>query len=78
MDIGCFQVAFVEVHFEALPKEDAEAGQRLLYLACTGVNPGDSSAPDGEEYRALSLRGRRWAHYWPMPQRTPNGKPLLP
>ena len=40
---------------KALPKENAEAMQRLLYQARTGVKLGSSAAPDGEEARALFL-----------------------
>ena len=55
MAIGRLQVAFVEARLKALPKENAEAMQRLLYRAHTGVKLGVSVAPDGEEARALFL-----------------------
>ena len=47
MAIGRFQVAFVEARKESLPKENAEAVQRLLYPARTGVRLGATAAPDG-------------------------------
>ena len=55
MAIGRLQVAFVGARLEALPKEDAEAVQRLLYRTHTGVKLGASAAPDGEEARALGM-----------------------
>ena len=55
MAIGRLHVAFVEARLESLPKENAEAVQRLLYRARTGVKLGANAAPDGEEARALLL-----------------------
>ena len=55
MAIGRLQVAFVEACLESLPKENAEAVQRLWYRARTGVKLGATAAPDGEEARALFL-----------------------
>ena len=55
MAIGRLQVAFLEARLESLPKENAEAMQRLLYRASTGVKLGATAAPDGEEARALFL-----------------------
>ena len=55
MAIGRWLVCIVEAGLESLPKETAEAVQRLFYPACTGVNQGATAAPDGEEARALSL-----------------------
>ena len=52
--------------------------QRLMYRARTGAKLGASAVPDKQDARPPPLRGRRWAHYWPMPPRTSNGKPLLP
>ena len=49
------QVAFVEARLESLPKESAEAVQRLFYRARTRVKLGATAAPDGEEARALFL-----------------------
>ena len=63
MAIGCPQVAFVEARLEAVPKEDVEAMQRLLYWARTGVELGASAAPDGEEARALFLA---WEEMGPL------------
>ena len=53
MASGRLQVAFVEARPESLPKENAEAVQRLLYRARTGVKLGACAAPDREEARAL-------------------------
>ena len=53
MAIRRLQVAFVEERPESLPKENAEAVQRLLYPAHTWVKLGGTAAPDGEEARAL-------------------------
>ena len=53
MAIIRLQVAFVEARPEALPKENAEAVQWLLYRAHTGVKLGASAAPDAEQARAL-------------------------
>ena len=55
MAIGCLQVAFVETSPEALPKENAQAVQRLLYRARTGAKLGASTAPDAEEVGAIFL-----------------------
>ena len=48
MAIGRLQVAFVEARLESLPKENAEAMQRLLHRARTGVKLGATAAPDGD------------------------------
>ena len=77
MAIGRLQVAFVEARLEALPKENAEPVQRVLYQARARVKLGAFAAPDGAEGPS-SLRGRKWAHCWPMSRRSLNGKPLLP
>ena len=53
MAIGRLHVAFVQARLESLPKENAEAVQRLLYRAHTGAKLGATTAPDGEEARAL-------------------------
>ena len=63
MAIGRLQVAFVEARLESLPKENAEAVQRLLYRARTGVKLGATAAPDGEEARALFLA---WEEMGPL------------
>ena len=55
MAIGRLQVAFIETGLVDLPKENADAVQRVLYWARTGVKLGASAAPDGEEARALFL-----------------------
>ena len=55
MAIRRLQVAFVEARLESLPKENAEAVQRLLYRAHTGVALGATAARDGEEAKALFL-----------------------
>ena len=55
MAIGRVQGAFVEARPESLPKENAEAVQRLLYRARTGRKLGATAAPDGEEATALLL-----------------------
>ena len=44
MAIGRLQVAFVEARLELLPKENAEAVQRLLYRARTGMEAGCPNA----------------------------------
>ena len=49
------QVAFVEARLQSLPKENAEAVQRLLYRAGTEVKLGATAAPDGEEAKPLCL-----------------------
>ena len=49
------QVAFIETRLVDLPKENADAVQRDLYQARTGVKLGVKGAPDGEEARALFL-----------------------
>ena len=63
MAIGRLQVAFVEARLEALPKENAEAVQRLLYRARTGVKLGATAVPDAEEARALFLA---WEEMGPL------------
>ena len=55
MAIGRLQVAFVDARLESLPKENAEAVQRLSYRARTGVKLRLTVAPNGEEARALLL-----------------------
>ena len=50
--IGDLQGAFAEAHLEAIPRENAEAMQRLLYRACTRVKLCVSAAPEGMEARA--------------------------
>ena len=55
MAVGRLQVAFVEARLVSLPKENAEAMQRLLYRARTGVKLGATAAADGEEATALFL-----------------------
>ena len=55
MAMGLLQVAFVETRLVDLPKENADAMQRVLYRARTGVKLGVTGAPDGEEARALFL-----------------------
>ena len=63
MAIGRLHVAFVEARLESLPKENAEAVQRSLYRARTGVKLGATAAPDGEEARALFLA---WEEMGPL------------
>ena len=63
MAIGRLQVAFVEARLESLPKKNAEAVQRLLYRARTGVKRGATAAPDGEKARALFLA---WEEMGPL------------
>ena len=48
-------MAFIETRHVDLPKENADALQRVLYWACTGLKLGATGAPDGEEARALFL-----------------------
>ena len=48
-------MAFFETRLVDLPKENADAVQRVLYRARTGVKLGACAAPDGEEARALFL-----------------------
>ena len=55
MAIGRLQVAFIETRLVDLPKEIADAVQRVLYRARTGMKLGATGAPDGEEARALFL-----------------------
>ena len=61
--IGRLRIAFVEARLESLPKENAEAVQRFLYRARTGVKLGATAAPDGEEARALFLA---WEEMGPL------------
>ena len=63
MAIGRLQVAFVEARLESLPKENAEAVERLLYRARRGVKLGATAAPDGEEARVLYLA---WEEMGPL------------
>ena len=55
MAICRLQVAFIETRLVDLPKENADAVQRVLYRARTGAKLGATGAPDGEEARALVL-----------------------
>ena len=55
MAIGRLQVAFMETCLVDLPKENANAVQRVLYRARPGVALHAPAAPDGEEVRALFL-----------------------
>ena len=63
MAIGHLQLDFVEVRLESVPKENAEAVQRLLYRPRTGVKLGAATAPDGEEATALFLA---WKEMGPL------------
>ena len=63
MAIGRLQVAFIETRLVDLPKENADALQRVLHQARTGVKLGASAAPDGEEARALFLA---WEELGPL------------
>ena len=63
MAIGRLQVAFIETRLVDLPKENADAVQRVLYRAGTGVKLGATGAPDGEEARALFLA---WEELGPL------------
>ena len=63
MAIGWLQGAFIETRHVDLPKEKANAMQRVLYRARTGVKLGASAAPDGEEARALFLV---WEEFGPL------------
>ena len=55
MAIGRLQVAFIETRLVDFPKENADAVQRVLSRARTGVKLGATGASDGEEARALFL-----------------------
>ena len=61
--IGRLQVAFIETRLLDLTKENADAVQRVLYRARTGVKSGTLTAPDGEEARALFLA---WEELGPL------------
>ena len=63
MAIGRLQVAFIETRLVDLPKENADAVQRVLYRVRTGVKLGATGAPDGEEARALFLA---WEELGPL------------
>ena len=63
MAIGRLQVSFIEALLVDLPKENANAVQRVLYRARTGVKRGALAAPDGEEARALFLS---WEELGPL------------
>ena len=63
MAIGRLQVAFIETRLVDLPKENADAVQRVLCRARTGVKLGATGAPDGEEARALFLA---WEELGPL------------
>ena len=63
MAMGHLQVAFIEARPRDLPKDNTTAMQRVLYQARTGVRPGASAAPDGEEARVLFLA---WEELGPL------------
>ena len=63
MAIRRLQVALVEALVESLPKENAEAVQRLLYRTRTGVKQAATGALHGEEAKALFLR---WEEMGPL------------
>ena len=63
MAIGWLQVAFVETHLVDLPKENADALQRVLYRVRTGVKLCATAAPESEEARALFLA---WEELGPL------------
>ena len=63
MAIGRLQVAFIETHVVDLPKENADAVQRVLYRARRGLKLGAMGAPNGEEARALFLA---WEELGPL------------
>ena len=63
MAIGRLQVAFIERGPVDLPKENADAVQRVLYRARTGVKLGVPVALDGEEVCALFLT---WEELGPL------------
>ena len=68
MAIGRLQVAFIETRLVDLPKENADAVQRVLYRARRAVKLGASAAPDGEDARALFLAWEElgpWLDYVP-------------
>ena len=70
MAMGRLQVAFIDAHLEALPKDTTEAVQRILCGACTGVKLGSAAAPDGEESWALFLV---WEELGPLLAYAPGG-----
>ena len=78
MAIWRLRVAFVEARLDSLPKVNAEAVQRLLYRARTGVKVRATAAPDGEEARALFLAWEEMGPLLAYAQEDPNGKPLVP
>ena len=57
------QVAFIEIRLVDLPKENADAVQRVLYRARRGVRLGATGALDGEEARVLFLT---WEELGPL------------
>ena len=63
MAIDRLQVAFIETRLVDLPKENADAVQRVLRRARSGVKLGATGAPDGEEARSLFLA---WEELGPL------------
>ena len=63
MAIGRIQLAFIETRLVDLPKENADAVQRVLYWARPGMKLGATGPPDGEEARALFLA---WEELGPL------------
>ena len=57
MAIGRIQVAFIGTRLVDLPNKNADAVQRVLYRARTGVKLGASAAPDRED-RPLPIAHR--------------------
>ena len=55
MAIGRLQVALIEAHLHAFPKENAKAVWHLLYRGRTSVQLGAAAAPEGVDARAPSL-----------------------
>ena len=70
MAIGRLQVALIETRLVDLRKENADAVQRVLYRARTGVKLSVSAAPDGEEAHALFLA---WEELGPLLDYVPEG-----
>ena len=63
MAIGRLQVAFIETRLVDLPKENADAVQRVVNRARTGVKLGATGAPNGEDALALVLA---WEELGPL------------
>ena len=61
MAIGRLQVAFIDTRLVDLPKENADAVQRVLYRARTGVKLGASAAPDGGGPCVVPRVGGTWS-----------------